>query len=116
MNIKTFTSQLPDEEKTPLVLQLLEIIQMQAEEIQKLKDEIARLKGQKPRPEIKPSMLEKSLTQGSENKHKKRPGSKKRFKTKDLQIHEEKAIAPLDIPAGSRFKGYQDYVVQDIKF
>ena len=41
MNIKTFTSQLPDEEKTPLVLQLLEIIQMQAEEIQKLKDEIA---------------------------------------------------------------------------
>jgi len=37
MNIKTFTSQLPDEEKTPLILQLLEIIQMQAEEIQKKK-------------------------------------------------------------------------------
>jgi hypothetical protein len=116
MNIKTFISQLPDEEKTPLVLQLLEIIQMQAEEIQKLRDEIARLKGQKPRPEIKPSMLEKSLTQGSENKQKKRPGSKKRFKTKDLQIHEDRTIDPPDIPVGSRFKGYQDYVVQDIKF
>jgi len=116
MNIKTFTSQLPDEEKTPLVLQLLEIIQMQAEEIQKLRDEIARLKGQKPKPDIKPSKLEKAAAQRAENKPQKRPGSQKRFKTKDLQIHEDRTIDPPDIPAGSRFKGYQDYVVQDIKF
>ncbi|MEA2039548.1 MAG: hypothetical protein U9N82_06915, partial [Thermodesulfobacteriota bacterium] len=33
--------------------------QLQAEEIQQLKDEIARLKGQKPKPKIKPSNLEK---------------------------------------------------------
>jgi hypothetical protein len=115
MNIKTFTSQLPDEDKTPLVLQLLEIIQMQAEEIQKLRDEIARLKGQKPKPDIKPSKLE-AIAQKAENKPQKRPGSQKRFKTKGLQIHEDRTIDPPDIPAGSRFKGYQDYVVQDIKF
>ena len=116
MNIKTFISQIPDDEKTPLVLQLLEMIQLQSEQIQNLRDEIARLKGQKPKPDIKPSKLEKNSEQKSKDKNEKRPGSKKRRKTKNLQIHDEKTIEPVDIPAGSRFKGYQDYVVQDIKF
>jgi len=116
MNIKALTSQLTEEEKTPLVLQLLEIIQLQAEQIQNLKDEIARLKGQTPKPNIKPSKLEKGSKPKSKNKRKKRPGSKKRHKTKHLQIHDEKVIPPDKIPSGSKFKGYQDYVVQDIKF
>ena len=116
MNIKTIISKVPDEEKTPLVLQLVEILQLQTEEIQNLRDEIARLKGQKPKPDIKPSKLEENSKQKSKAKDKKRPGSKKRHKTKNLQIHEEKPISPPGIPAGSRFKGYQDYVVQDIKF
>ncbi len=57
---------IPEEEKTPIILRLLEIIEqqsetiiLQAEEIQQLKDEIARLKGQKPKPKIRPSRLEK---------------------------------------------------------
>ena len=57
--------EIPEEEKTPLILQLLGIIEqmsvsnlLQAEEIQLLKDEIARLKGQKPKPKIRPSTLE----------------------------------------------------------
>ena len=47
------------EEKTPIISQLLEIteqqaviIHLQAGEIQQLKDEIACLKGQKPKPEV----------------------------------------------------------------
>ena len=51
---------IPDEDITPLVAQLLGIIQEQAEEIQLLKDEIARLKNQKPKPKIKPSNLDKN--------------------------------------------------------
>ncbi|RLB12034.1 MAG: hypothetical protein DRG39_02980 [Deltaproteobacteria bacterium] len=50
---------IPEEEKTPIILQLLEIIEqqsetmiLQAEEIQQLKDQIARLKGHKPKPKI----------------------------------------------------------------
>jgi len=116
MNIKTIISKVPDEEKTPLVLQLVEILQLQTEEIQKLRDEIARLKGQKPKPDIKPSKLEENSKQQSKAKDKKRPGSKKRHKTKNLQIHDEKTIKSEEIPEGSRFKGYQDYIVQDIKF
>ncbi len=51
--------EIPEEERTPVVLALLEIIRLQQEQIQELKDEIARLKGQKPKPKIKPSSLEK---------------------------------------------------------
>ena len=53
---------LPDiapEERTPLVVALLEVIRQQGELIQQLRDEIAVLKGQKPRPQIQPSRLEK---------------------------------------------------------
>ena len=58
---------IPKEENTLIISQLLEIteqqsvtIQLQGEEIQLLKDEIARLKGQKPKPKIRPSKLEKA--------------------------------------------------------
>jgi len=59
MNISKRLSQISEEEKTPVVLELLEIINFQSEEIQKLNDEIARLKGEKGKPCIKPSRLEK---------------------------------------------------------
>jgi len=122
---------LPDiteEEWTPLVKRLLGIIeqladrvQRQEEEIQQLKDEIAVLKGEKKRPRFKPSKLDQKAgkkTQDQENQQSKgkRPGSKKRSKTAQLQVHEDKVIAPPeDIPAGSRFKGYRDWVVQDLE-
>ena len=50
------------EERTPLVEALLAILRQLADRVaeleqtnQQLRDEIARLKGQKPRPDIKPS-------------------------------------------------------------
>ena len=46
---------------------------------------------------------------------KKRPGSEKRQKTANLIIHETKVIPPTtEIPAGSEFKGYQDYTLQEL--
>ena len=110
---------IPANELSPIVLELLEILHIQQEMIQQLKDEIARLKGQKPKPKIKPSTLEKPCpkdetpeTNNTDNK--KRPGSSKRKKTKALSINETKIIKPVNIPEGSRFKGYSNYVVQDI--
>ena len=57
--------QIAEEEMTPIISQLIEIIEQlsannkqQAELIQQLKDEIARLKGHSARPKIKPSSLE----------------------------------------------------------
>ena len=90
-----------------------EMLQLQQEQIQQLKDEIARLKGHSPRPKIKPSALLSKA--GKKNRKKeKRAGSTKRSKTKSLEIHESIKIAPADIPAGSRFKGYDDYTVQEL--
>jgi len=107
---------IPEEKKTPIVLELLEIIQHQAEIIQHLRDEIARIKGQKPKPTIRPSRLEKDpKDQNKKDSSGKRPGSHKRSKTAELVIHETIPIAPEWIPLGSIFKEYQPYTVQGIK-
>ena len=102
---------IPEEQITPVVAQLLAIIELQIEEILLLKDEIARLKGQKPRLKIKPSILQ---NQKRSAKKKRRGKRAKKSKTKKLEIHQVISIAPDHIPTGSTFKGYQDYTVQDI--
>ncbi|MHC4621404.1 MAG: IS66 family transposase [Planctomycetota bacterium] len=117
---------IPAEERTPVVEALLVIIHQQQEQIhllreqvQALKDEVARLKGQKPRPKIKPSTLEKGSDKKEEKKDPqwKRPGSVKRSKTRELEIHEIVKVSPDNVPEGSRrFKGYDDYTVQGIVF
>lgn len=116
MNLTIQVSSIPEEERTPLVIQLLEIIRQQAEDIQQLKDEITRLKGHSGCPKIRPSRLEKpeDATQ-KEGTQTQRPGSAKRQKTQELEIHESRKIAPPNIPEGSLFKGYNDYIVQDLQ-
>ena len=105
---------IPDEERNPSVIALLEIISVMQEQIQELKDEIARLKGQKPKPKIKPSTLEKE-PRGMRKKGivEKRPGSSKRNKTAQLKTREE-IVKAENVPKGSRFKGYEDFTVQAI--
>ena len=118
---------IPESEQTPVVKSLLvlleefaQIIQQQSEEIDLLKDEIKHLKGEKKRPTFKPSQLDKETEksgkgEGEEKKDNKRPGSSKRSKNADLTIHEDKIIQPEGtIPPGSRFKGYRDFVVQEL--
>lgn len=107
-------SDIPETERTALVLLLLEALAQLKEENQLLKDEIARLKGQKPKPKIEPSQLEKPKPK-IKTLDLKRPGSEKRSKTQQITIHDTLEIPPENIPEGSRFKGYQDFVVQDIK-
>jgi len=105
--------EIPSDQVTPVVLTLLEICHHQQEMLQGLRDEIARLKGEKPKPKIKPSKLE------SDPKDKERLGKKKRHgkrhKTRDLEIHETIPVLPEILPEGSRFKGYQYFTQQGIK-
>ena len=103
-----------EEDRTPLVATLLEIVKLQQEQIQALRDEIAILKGQKPRPRIKPSKLEKNTDQKNKSGEKKRPGSARKKKRGLIEIHETKVITADNVPPGSRFKGYEDYTVQGL--
>ena len=114
MDISGQIKNISEGEKSPTVIKLLEIVQQQSEEIQHLRDEIARLKGQKPKPKIKPSNLDKDTDKEKKNKKKKR--RKKRSKTKKIIIHEDRPLHPENRPDGSTFIDYQDYVVQEIIF
>src|SRR3954453_21214204 len=103
---------IPESECTPLVRQLLDLIGHLQNRIQELEDEILRLKGLKTRPIIAPSPLERP-TRPPRDPGQKRPGSAKRLKTAQLTITDE--VVPLtDPPPESIFKGYEDFVVQDL--
>src|SRR3954469_9302635 len=103
---------IPESESTPLVRQLRDVVQQKQEIIQQLRDEIARLKGLKTRPLIAPSPLE-APPRPPRDPTQKRPGSAKRLKTAQLAMTAQ--VVPLaDPPPGSVFKGYEDFVVQDL--
>ncbi len=105
---------IPVDERTPAVLRLLELCHRQQEELQALRDEVARLKGQKPKPVIRPSALEGGRT-GTKKVRRPKPRGK-RSKTAGLDIHESVRVQPAKtIPPNSRFKGYQDFVVQELR-
>lgn len=112
---------IPADERTPLVETLLAIIRVQQdrirqleETVQQLRDEIAILKGQKPRPDIKPSLLEARQPKTAGPEGSKRPGSAKRPKTAELHIHQEVPLHPEGLPVGATFRGYEAYVVQEL--
>ena len=113
MDIPSFTPKLPvipDAEQTPLVRSLLQIIVQQQEHIQRLEDEIRRLKGGPPRPQLKPSSLESGKEQASAEAE---TGAGKgglgrglqRQKTAELTIHVTERVPLAEVPAGARFKG-----------
>lgn len=106
---------IPKEEQTPLVLTLLESLNVLYKENQALRDEIAILKKEKPKPKIKPSKLEPQCKKKKKDK-KKRSGSDKRKKTENLEIHNTICIPPENLPPGSFLKGYNDFIVQGLCF
>src|SRR4051812_6779458 len=104
---------IPESECTPLVRQLLDVIRQLQNHIQELEDEILRLKGLKTRPIIAPSPLE-TPPRPPRDPGQKRPGSAKRHKTAQLTVTNEVIVPLVDRPPGSIFKGYEDFVVQDL--
>lgn len=107
--------EVPEAERTPLVVALLDIIRQLQERIVMLEDEIAQLKGLKPRPQLSPSRLEQPQPGGqvAGDQACKRPGSQKRPKNAQLTMHRD-VILRVQVPPGSTFKGYEDFVVQDL--
>lgn len=77
--------------------------------VAKQREEIARLKGASRRPQLKPSGMERASARASRRPDK-RPGRGKSAP----RVRVEEQVLQIAAPAGSRFKGYESFVVQDL--
>jgi hypothetical protein len=97
-----------------LVLRLLEEVSELRRTVAAQRDEIARLKSGPGRPNIKPSGMDK----GTDPKPAPAAGGTPRpkgGKTSKLSIHEERTVTVATPQHGARFKGYRNFVVQDLR-
>ena len=113
---------IPDAERTPLVETLLDLlrqvvdrVQQLEETSQQLRDEIARLKGQKPRPPLQPSILQlptpPNETAPAKPRQRGKPSGPRNV---ELAIDREVPLHPATLPEGAIFKGFEPYVVQEL--
>jgi hypothetical protein len=120
-SLKPQLPKISNEDRTPLVDVLLELLAWQQIQIDKLEQEILKLKGETTKPNIKPSKMDEDSAEDNEengddsDKSKKNKGPK-RSKTEHLKIDATIDIQPDNIPADSIHKGFRDVVIQDIKF
>lgn len=115
---------IPPDERTPLIDQLLHMVQDLQKENEKLRAEIDRLKGlpETPKRPPQPSTLndpqgKPSEVRGRKKKKRrgKRPGSSKRAKTGTLEIDETISLRLEGLPDGTKPLGFTDFYVQDLK-
>src|SRR4051794_14221305 len=93
-----------------LVIQLLGEVAELKQTVAALRAEIARLKGLKGPPAIKPSGMDKATDPARPVPTERRP---RRGKVRP-RVCIEDCVLPIAAPEGSRFKGYGPYLVQDL--
>ena len=102
---------LPPAELRQLLLKLLEENAELKRQNAELREEIARLKGLNGRPSIKLSGMENSTAPKPNGR-----GARRRRRGKVVpRVKVEEQILKAEVPEGSRFKGYEDFVVQDLE-
>ncbi|HET6520340.1 MAG TPA: transposase [Geminicoccaceae bacterium] len=102
---------LPAEELRRRVGELLgEVARLRAENAA-LRAEVARLKGLPGRPRLKPSGMERAIAPRGD-----RPKGKaaRAAEGSERGVHEDRVLV-IAAPPGSRFKGYEDILVQDLR-
>src|SRR3974377_754682 len=100
------------EELKALLVEALERGARLGNEDAALREEIARLKGLKGRPKLKPSGMEKA-TEGPAARSARRKGRRGAKRTTRV-LGETRIGKPDSLAEGARFKGYEDFIVQDI--
>jgi hypothetical protein len=119
-------SGIQDEKARQLIGRLLNLIEdLSADlrdaqaEIQHLRDENNRLKGEQGKPNIQASKTKPVRSDHSSEQERRKPKPReKRSKKASIQIHREQTVEvnPASLPADAEFKGHEDVVVQDIIF
>src|SRR5215208_2376295 len=82
-------------------------------ENQALRDEVARLKGLPPRPPSRPSGMEKATSRGTGKGGER--SRRCRGAKRDRDAVTAEVVVKATVPAGSRFKGYQDILVRELR-
>jgi hypothetical protein len=118
-------SRIPDENTRELIERLLNLIEKQAadlrdalREIQRLRDEVNRQKGEQGKPKIKGNPSKPpTADHSSEPERKKARSRHQRSKNAQIRIDREQklAINPALLPEDAEFKGSADVIVQDIR-
>ncbi len=114
----TVPSKADSEELRRLVAELVDEVTALRAEVAALKDEnaalraeIARLKGLPGRPKVKPSGMERATAPRGDRL----PGTTKGAVRATERVIREELVLAIAAPPGSRFKGYEDVVVQDLR-
>ena len=113
-----------DENARQLIRRLLNLIeQLSADlreaqlEIQRLRDENNRLKGEQGKPKIKPNTRKAPPVDHSSEKERRKPRQRHKGSKKAVIEIDREQVVEVDqamLPADAEFKGYEDVVVQDI--
>jgi hypothetical protein len=119
-------SDIQDENARELIIRLMNLIEAVSAdlrdaqaEIQRLRDENNRLRGEQGKPKIKGNKPKPAPSNYSSEQERRKPKPRrKRAKKATIQIHREQTLKvdKTTLPEDAEFKGYEDVVVQDVVF